>query len=354
MDPNNQDQVQAQKEAPEAPQVPTPPQPPVEQPAPTVPVAPVAAPALTPEPKKSKKGLIIALAVGLPLLILVPIILIVLFLVLPGIQSAGFASTFMKDVTAGNIDNAVKATADESSRSFLQSASAKLKGSSYKLNESSYNSSADSYYLYTLTGGDYKYARVIVDENGGKRVISSLVYDTQALRLKPGTSSTMTNTNTTSTTTTPATTSCFTPSDYDAALGYSNTIAFSETSPYTTNVHFLADSLEYDGTYQDGYIGTVAKIVTTNPGKDYKVHIYGSVATTAASDASFANQRADKVKKALVAKGVAEANIIVDTPQNVNDMGGATSEVAKATARVVVIKFIPGCNTASSTTSTSR
>ena len=119
MDPNTQDQNQAPADVPQTPEAPMPPQPPVEQPAPIVPATPVTVAASVPEQKKSKKGLIIALAVGLPLLVIIPIILIVLFLVLPAMQSAGFASTFMKDVTTGNIDSAVKATADESSRSSL-------------------------------------------------------------------------------------------------------------------------------------------------------------------------------------------------------------------------------------------
>ena len=127
--------------------------------------------------------------------------------------------------------------------------------------------------------------------------------------------------------------------------GYTNSLTFTETSPYTTNAHFLADSLEYESSVAGSNIGTIAAIVSSNSGKGYTIRLNGSVATTAASDKDFANQRAEKVKKDLVAKGVAASNVIIDAPQNADSMGGATNEVVKQMARSVVIKFIPGCTT---------
>lgn len=350
MDPNTTDQNQ-QAAQPDI----TPPQPPAapEQSMPPLPqaVQPAGyAPATVPQPGKSKKGLIIGLAVGIPVLFIALAFLLLGLFVLPRLQSAGLAKAFMADITSGDVDAAVKAANDESSRSFLTSASAKLKGNSYASSASEYNAKGDSYYLFTLSGGDYKSARVIVAKENGKRVVNSFVYDTQTLALKPGATSTS-NSNSSSTTETGG---CFAPSDYSTALGYDNTLTFNETSPYVTNVHFLADSLEYDGSYQDEFLKTVAEIVSTNPGKDYTVRLYGSTATTAASDKSFANQRADKVKQSLVAKGLAESKVVIDPAQNVDDAGGATSEVAKQAARVVVVKFIPACTTDTASTTTGR
>lgn len=317
------------------------------------PVQPTAyTPAPVPEQKKSKAGLIIALAVGLPLLIVISLIIFFVLGVQQTLQSKAAATAFLTYMTAGDVDAAVKATGDESSRSFLTTSSAKLKGSTYTSSSSEYNAKSDSYYLFALRGSSYKSARVIIAKEDGKRIVKSFVYDTQTLALKPGSTS-IENTQQSSHDTT-STTGCFAPSDYSAALGWNNTITFNETNPYLTNVHFLPDSLEYDGGYQDGYIGTIAKIVTTNPSKDYKIRLYGSTATTAASDKSFANQRADKVKQSLIAKGVAGDKIIVDAPQNIDNMGGSTDEVSKRTARVVVIKFTPACTTDATSSTTGR
>lgn len=301
-----------------------------------------------PQQKKSKKSLVIALAVGIPALLIIIAITFMVIRNYQAIQSRAMATAFMSDITSGDVDAAVKLSGDESGRSFLSAASTKLKDNSYALNANEYNASGDSYYLYTLSGGDYKSARVIVANENGKHIVNSFVYDTQMLALKPGSM----NVSTPSAVET-STANCFAPSDYSTAFGYSNTLSFSETSPYTANVHFLADSLDYDGSYQQGYIDSFAKIVTTNPSKDYAIHVWGSTATTAASDKDFANQRAEKVKAALVADGVDATKITVDAAKNADDMGGATSETAKATARVVVMSFAPGCSTTDSSTDTS-
>ncbi|NCU30970.1 hypothetical protein EOL73_02940 [Candidatus Saccharibacteria bacterium] len=149
--------------------------------------------------------------------------------------------------------------------------------------------------------------------------------------------------------------SCFAPNDYDEAFGYSNEFTFSEQTPYTTNVHFIADSLEYSASYMEGTIKSFADISTTNPGKDYTVHLYGSVATTNSSDLSFANQRAEKVKTGLVANGMSASKIIIDSPENITNMGSNDSadSTLKEISRSVVMKFIPACSV-SDTTSTQR
>lgn len=299
-------------------------------------------PAPAPRPK-SKKGLIIGLAIGIPMLLLLIAAGFVALIALPPLQSIGAADGFMKDMVAGDVDAAVIATGDESDRSFLTASSAKVKGNTYKLADSKYNGDGESYYLFTLSGGEQKSARVATKMDGGKRLVSGFVYSTNQLSLLPGVTS---NETKTTDKTDSDTSACFAPSDYSHALGYANTLTFNETSPYTTNVHFQSDSLQYDSDgVANGNIGTVASIVSDNPGKDYAIHIYGSVATTAAADASFAGQRAEKVKSALVAKGVDTGKVTIDAPQNISSMGDMTNETAKQMARSVVIKFAPACTT---------
>lgn len=362
-DPLNPQQPTTPASAPTPPsavpvsQVPTPPttNPPASPytPASPQPLEPPAQPTI-PVPQKSNTKLIIGIVAGVVGVALLLFSILVALVALPRIQSAAVASAFMDDITSGDIDGAVKATGDESDRSFLTGAADRLKGSTYTTGDSEYNQSGDSYYLFTLSGGDQKSARVIVGTKDGKRVVTSLVYSTTQLALKPGTASTNTSDNSTDTqSSAKAASACFAPNDYSHALGYSNTLTFNETSPYTTNAHFPADSLQYTDASSQSNVETVATIVTDNPGKDYLIHINGSVATTAASDASFANQRAEKVKNDLVSRGVAAGKIVIDTPQNVNSMGTALNETIKEMARVVVMKLIPACTT-DATGSTAR
>lgn len=291
--------------------------------------------------QKSKKGLIIGLAIGIPLLLMTVAAMLFAALALPRMQGVAFSNAFMSDITAGNIDQAVLATRDESSRTFITASSEKLKGQSYSLTDNEYNADADSYYLYKMTGGEQISARVVTTFNDGKRTVKSLVYSATTLSLKPETTD---QAAAIPSATQPANAKqCFAPSDYDAALGWDNTVSFTTKSPYTANIHFLPDSLNYIDSQQQSYLDTMASIVKNNPGKDYGITLYGSVATTAASDANFANQRAEKIKNALVAAGVDTKNITINPAQNVSGMGGAADEVALQTARVVVIQFAPTC-----------
>lgn len=105
-------------------------------------------------------------------------------------QSRALAQAFMNNVTEGNIDKAVEQTGDNSTKAFLTSAGAKLKGEKSKLNKQQFNSSGESYYLFDLSGGDTKYARVTTGKEDGKRVVSSFVFSAKELSLVPGNSST--------------------------------------------------------------------------------------------------------------------------------------------------------------------
>lgn len=335
----------------------TQPQPPVEppaqpqmqpQPAPTPSPYPMSSPQLA--PKKSKKGLIIGLSIGGAVLLLGVILAVLGAIAMPSLESIARADKFMQHMTAGDVAGAMAdAGNDESSRAFISQASEKIKGATYKLTDKQYNTKGQSYYLYSLSGVDQKYARVATTLAGGKRVVSSFVYSTTQLALVPGVAST-TQPETPQTNSAQPTGQCFAPSDYDVAFGYKNTLSFSEQVPYTTNVHFQPDSLEYTDVASGQGADQVAQIVTSNPGKGYKISLQGSVATTNAADKDFANTRANKVKTALVAKGVAASNITILDPSNVADMGGDSSNTTlKEMARNVVISFAPACSTNSGT-----
>lgn len=308
-------------------------------------------PVAPPQMPKSKKGLVIGIVAGVVGLLLILAAVTVVLFTLPRLQRVGTADSFLKAVTAGDVNKAVSYTDGESNRQFITQSAEKLKNASYKLSDSDFRSEGDSYYLYAISGSSQKSARVSVALKDGHNIVTSLVYSPSQLKLVPGAvaendASTTEDSNTNAA-------QCFAPNDYNTAFGYSNTLSFTDTTPYTTNAHFLTDSLEYDSSSSSSNIGTVASIVTTNPGKGYTIHLYGSVATAASADKDFANQRATKVKNELVAKGVSAGNIVIDEPQNVDSMGGATDEVAKQTARSVVIKFMANCSGAT-TTSTGR
>ena len=138
---------------------------------------------------------------------------------------------------------------------------------------------------------------------------------------------------------------CFASDDYSKALGWKNTIVFTNTSPFTTNVHFEPDSLEYTNPVGNQTIRTVARIVKNNPGKDYTIALSGSVATTNAGDKEFALQRANKVRDELVSLGVLVDNIRVDDPKDISAMGDdSNNETVKQSSRSVVLNFYPACS----------
>lgn len=296
-------------------------------------------------PKKSKKGLIIGLSIGGAVLLLGAIFAVLVAIAMPSLESIARADKFMQHMTTGDVAGAMTDVGnDETSRAFITQSSEKIKGATYKLTDKQYNTKGRSYYLYSLSGVDQKYARVATEFAGGKRVVSSFVYSTTQLALVPGAASaTQPQTQSESTA---AAGQCFAPSDYDVAFGYNNTLSFSEQVPYITNVHFQPDSLEYTDAAGGQGADQVAQIVTTNPGKQYKISLQGSVATTNTADKDFANTRANKVKAALVAKGVAASNITIQDPSNVADMGSDSDNATlKEMARNVVISFAPACST---------
>jgi hypothetical protein len=272
----------------------------------------------------------------------------------PAAQSAHTANAFIKAMSTGDTQKAEALSSDQSAgtKKFIEDSAADLKGT-FKLSQSAFQQSK-RYSLYSSTDAAKKYARVIVAEQSGKWLVNSLVFSNNSLKLVPDSSS-QTTTSTNSTTTS---TACLVPSDYSVITNEldglaTNTTAWTADGPYTNNVHFQPDSLNYDPTDDPARtIKGFADFYKANLAKSFTIHLRGSVATTAASDLSFANQRAQKVSTEMQADGVPAASIVIDTPNNVtNDVGNATPDATdQATARNVVLQIVPTCSSDSSGT----
>lgn len=314
-------------------------QPPSGMPTMTPPVSPY-------NQNKSHKTLILSL-IGGGIALLVAIFMFFILAIYPSIQSRAVAVSFMQNVTSGNVDAAIKLTdGDQSNKSFIETVSQKLKDNSYEIKEDEYNNKGESYYLFSLNGGTQKSARVVIEKSSENQFVKAFVISTSdSMTLKPGsvqqeTTPTEPRTDTSSV----SSDKCFAASDYKQALGYNNSYV-TESNPYLSNVHFLPDSLDYSDSSQAGYVKSFAQIATTNPGKDYSVKIHGSVATTSSADLAFSNQRADKIKQALVAEGMSADKIEIQAPDNISSMGSSNDSTSMQTARVVVMQFYPGCST---------
>lgn len=354
MSPDTPDQNQ-QPVQPEVPsQPPVSPEPSVTPPAPEQPVQPAYAPAPAPQQAKSKKGLIIALAIGIPLLIILPIILLVVFAILPGIQSAGAANAFMADMTSGNVNAAVTASGDESAREFLTASSAKLKGNTYKLTNSEYNRSGDSYYLFALSGGDYKSARVIVGKEGAiTNAVKSFVYDVKVLALKPGSAAAVEENARGENTQTTQALACLSNDDYKymtydksvPSVTYDTTYDPAKyTINYTANMFFKPDTTNEDSftsIYDDW-----ADFANRNTDKQWVFHLEGSIYGTNPADQALAKQRAEKVKSELTNRGVPASRIVIDAPHDYSNES-QESRLAQIFRRVQVV-IDPTCTGAAS------
>ncbi|MEO6761777.1 MAG: hypothetical protein ABI220_05435 [Candidatus Saccharimonadales bacterium] len=301
----------------------------------------------------SHKGLIVGITVAAIILIVGGLLAGWLLLWSPQAQAKHLSSSFMSAITSGDVDQAVKVSGDSSNKDFLQSASSKVHGA-YAMTDSTYKD-GKGYYLYSLSGAQTNYARTSVAKQDGKLQITSFVYDTSQLKLIPDSTSMKAPTpSKIAPKPTAKAVNCLVPADYGVLTGGTNTIVHTATTPYIGNVHFLSDSLSYSDSTQPDLLEPFGDFYKSNPAKDYVFHLYGSVATSASSDKTFANQRAQKVESDLEALGVPATKIMIDTPQNVDDQGGASSATAAQTARVVVISIVPGCSPDSTTSPTGR
>ncbi len=374
MDPNtngtNQPPEQVASPAPAAATVPP-------EPSPVTPSAPIN-PIQTAH--SSNTGLIVGLIAGGVVLLIVAIMFFVV--ISPKMQSRALAEAFMNNMTKGNVDKAVEQTGDTSTKTFLANASAKLKGEKSKLNKQQFSSSGESYYLFDLSGGDTKYARVTTDKENGKRVVSSFVFSAKELSLVPGNSSTKTTDSgdTDITATEPSSTStCLAKSDFDTIVNANNggngsgSIDYSSqqdliSSYYNRPAYFLPDSLNFDT--QDDYAGYNAEVMVksfadfykTNSDKEFTIKLEGVVATTAPADLAFGTQRSEKIKSMLVSNGVPADRIEVMKSTNISTYAGgawAGSEndtIAKRLARSVALYIVPDvmCNSVPASSGTGR
>lgn len=296
------------------------------QPASVLPPSPVpqypAQPATT--PKKHKKGLIIGIVIGAVVVVLAILVIIAL----PAIQRQALASNFIDDVTAGKIESAVTRTGDATSKTYLTTAATKLKGETAKFTDSKYNPDSESYYLFDLSGGTYKSARVSVTKEKGKLVVASFVYDTQQLKLVPSSSKTTSNSSNTSTkteatttTTTPTSTAtqnkCLVAADFISLSSYPLDPEPNGTYVWRDSVFFNADAATY--AYADIMPDKYTKYKTfygQESAKDFTIQITGQVNSTA-SDATLATARATKVQTDLEnLAGIPASRIVVNTPSN--------------------------------------
>lgn len=359
MDPNAQDQSQQTGQTSTTPStLPQPPTPPETSvpPAPQA-VQPAYAPTPVPQQTKSKKGLIIALAVGIPLLFIIGGAILFAVFMYPSLQSKAFAMAFMSSMTSGNVDAAVKATGDDSSRSFLSTAATAIKGSAYAPKSSDYHGSGESYYLYTLSGGDYTSARVILTNKDGKRTVSSFVYGKQQLSLKPSatTSDSSASSGTDSSSTpqpTTASTGCLKQDDYkwffyDKQPSSETYDSVYDPANYSFNVtskmFFMPDTINEESllsVYDDW-----ADFASHNTSKQWKFRLEGSTyGADSGTDGAknLANARSERVKSQLVSRGVSADRIIIDAPHDYSSEGQDFSN--HDIFRSVSITIDPTCN----------
>ncbi len=297
--------------------------------------------------------MIIGIIVGIIVLVVALLGVAIFFLRSPSIQAKNTSTLFMHYITAG--DAAKAATYSTGTASNLATITPSVRGS-YSLSQSTMQS-GKGYYLYNLVNAKDKYARTTVQKTGSTWKVVSFVFSAESLKLVPS-GSVATTTTISPTTTADAT--CLVPTDYNILLKEINDSTAPNTYVYThdvqfiQNVHFNADSLNFVDpvSSQEGMVSSFADFYKANTTKKFTIHLYGSVATTAASDLSFANQRAEKVKSLLEANGVPASYIVIDAAQNINSAGGsASNSTDQATSRVVVLKVDPGttCNGKSST-----
>lgn len=273
-----------------------------------------------------KKGLIIgAIIAGVVALFGILALLAVFFL--PVMQSQALATSFLQNVTTGDIEAAVRQTNDQSSVTFITNASTKLKGQKIKISQTQYHSGQESYYLYSLSEGAYKYARVSTIVRDGKRFVGSLAYSANELRLVPAqsaeTSSATPSATTQQTTQASQTSACLSNDDYKwmsydkslPSVTYDTTYNPSAyTNNYTADMYFKANTTTEDSftsIYDDW-----ADFASHNADKQWKFHLEGSIYGTDPAGQALANQRAEKVKNELIKRGVSADRIVIEAPHD--------------------------------------
>ena len=339
---------------PVEPSAPTPPQPQTSMPPQTPPTTPQNYnPNPIPPQKKSKKVLIWSIVGGIFALIVV-VFGVLLAMSYPAIVTQAKADKFMAHMTKGEISEATAMTKDGSeNKDFLKNMSEKVKDGEYKLKEKEYNSDDTSYYLFEIDGAEVDNARVTTKKESGTTYIDGFSVG-NSLKLKSSKSSSWDEQSTVDTKKkeessdkeeeAKTSSKCFSPSDYDAAFGWKNSINFTASSPHTGNVHFKGDSTDYaeeNVAIALDSADIVADIVKNNPGKDYSITLTGGVASNDASFQALAQQRAQKIKEYLVSQGVDGSKITIGESTTESE---SSNEISRSMSRVVVIRFVPACN----------
>jgi outer membrane protein OmpA-like peptidoglycan-associated protein len=341
----------------QSPQPPLTPAPPTQPAVPAQPAAPIPPTPVTQPQKKSKAGLVIGIVLGV-LLLLGALIAVGVYLVWSSdvFQSKTRSMAFMQEITVGNIDSALAYTdGSQESRQVIESLAPSVRATGFSEEN---NSERDNswYYLYRLNGGTNAMARTTLKKENGKWIVVSLVAGGDNLAVVPASSPD----DSVPTSATAPSGLCLVSTDFDewykngtglgkTATSYGFDFSKAETS-YSTNVKFEPDSLEYtQANITKTFVEDIAELAKAVEGKQYTVRLYGSVATTAPADISFADQRSNKVKSELIALGVPADKISVEKSQNIEAISDPElrNEITKAGARGVHIDFDPTCTTTS-------
>ena len=259
------------------------------------------------------------------------------------IQAKSRATDFMQAITAQDVTKAltfVQNGGDDEDKVFLEAASAKVKGDfSFKDGKRL----EDKYYaLFNLTGGEYKYARTEMINVSGKWYLDGFYYDTQELKLISGGSTSTADKPTANKTadelpTTPvATTSsgaCLVDSDLNSLFPFNEAIGsdlYEGGRMYNVETYFFQpDSTTYQyKEITEESLQEIADFYGNNKTKQFTINLSGKVYENGTTDSGLAlsNQRAQKIKDELVARGVSSSLIIIDAPQEASATYGDGSE----------------------------
>lgn len=314
-----------------------------------------------------KKGIIIGVIVA----VIATIAVLGVLIVLPAmaiLQARARSDGFMKAITTNDTKTAltfVQNGGDSEDKTFLEAAASKVKGS-YSYKESAKKN--DKYYvLYNLSAGDYKSARTEMVNVSGKWYLDGFVYDTQQLKLIPGSATdasakTDTSASPTKTTANTGALACLTQDDYKW-ISYDKqpfSVEFDNTYDPAKFTFNKIDDMFFkpDSTNEDSFLSVYddwADFAKHNENKQWKFRLegttYGSDHATAAAQ-KLANDRSAKVKAELVKRGVPAERVIIDPPHAYIDETQNDS-MAKIYRRVQNT-VDPTCTTASTSSNSGR
>lgn len=321
-----------------------------QKPSSDTPVTPAATPPTTPAPtptaapKKKKMGIVISVIIGILVVIAGAALAWMMFLS-PAAQAKKASNQFMKAAAAGDtaqlytIANAQSAA----EKAFLDSAAENTTGT-YSLKDKTMQGDK-GYFLYDLSNEKGKMGRTTVENKDGKWIVTGYVFGSDNLALIPRTSDEATTEEPAEDQPTTATTACLTKSDFSA---YGATPFFIKEDPltYRANIFFNPDATTYKSANSSATFYAQSKaFATANSGKQYTYKLTGVVMGTnqTADEQKLSNDRAEVVKKDLIAAGVPAANIEVTAPST-------DTSAARDANRTVDVNLVATCTTAAPAT----